>query len=127
MKRVQREFPETLREPGEQEEGHGVEAESSPSVRLAFMASTTSFGAAGSLHHPIFSKFQSDVTQFLNHAHEHDCEDSRFRRGSRWFRLTYVLIGIAIFVFLTLFLLPAHADLYFGRVEDWRADGRVRW
>ena len=45
----------------------------------------------------------------LNHAHEHDREDSRFRRGSRWFRLTYVLIGIAIFVFLTLFLLPAHA------------------
>ena len=73
------------------------------------MASTTSFGAAGSLHQPI-SKFQSEhVTQFLNHAHEHDREDSRFRRGSRWFRLTYVLIGIAIFVFLTLFLLPAHA------------------
>ena len=59
-------------------------------------------------------KFQPEhVTQFLNHAHEHDREDSRFRRGSRWFRLTYVLIGIACFVFLTLFLLPAHSDLYF--------------
>ena len=34
------------------------------------------------------------------------------RRGDLWFRLGYVLIGVIIFVFLTLFLLPDHAALY---------------
>ena len=59
------------------------------------------------MHHPIFAKFEAEhVTKFLDHAHKHDIEDSRFRSGGRWFRLVYVLIGVVIFVFLTLFLLP---------------------
>ena len=66
------------------------------------------------MHHPIFAKFEAEhVTKFLDHAHKHDIEDSRFRSGGRWFRLKYVLIGVVIFVFLTLFLLPDQSVLYF--------------
>ena len=42
------------------------------------------------MHHPIFAKFEAEhVTKFLDHAHKHDIEDSRFRSGGRWFRLVH--------------------------------------
>ena len=66
------------------------------------------------MHHPIFAKLEREhVTQFLDHAHESDTNESRFRSSSRWFRLGYVLIGVAIFVFLTVFLIPGQSALYF--------------
>ena len=52
------------------------------------------------------------VSQFLAQTHETDREERQLRRGDRWFRLGYVLIGVAIFIFLTLLLLPDHAALY---------------
>ena len=64
-------------------------------------------------HHPVFDKFGSEhVTQFLGQAHEQDIEELRLRKGRRWFRLIYVLIGVAVFAFLTLLLLPEQANLY---------------
>ena len=74
----------------------------------------TSISPSGPIHHSIFGKFEAEhVTQFLDHAHKHDIDDSPFRSTGRWFRLAYVLIGVAIFVFLTLFLLPDQSTLYF--------------
>ena len=40
-------------------------------------------------------------------------EERVFRRSGRWFRFAYVLVGVAVFVFLTLLLLPHQADTYF--------------
>ena len=69
--------------------------------------------SSGPSYHPIFEKFEAEhVTQFLKQTHETDREERQLRRGSRWFSLGYVVIGVLIFVFLTLFLLPDHADLY---------------
>ena len=80
-----------------------------------FLASVTSVGSTGGIYHPIFDKFESGhVTQFLDHAHKHEIDDSRFRSKGRWFRLGYVVIGVAVFVFLTVFLLPAQPSMYFG-------------
>lgn len=69
--------------------------------------------SSGPIYHPIFDKFESEhVSQFLAQTHETDRDERRLRRGDRWFRLGYVLIGVFIFLFLTWFLLPDHAALY---------------
>ena len=69
--------------------------------------------SSGPAYHPIFEKFESEhVSQFLTQTHETDREERQLRRDDRWFRLGYALIGVAIFVFLTLLLLPGHAALY---------------
>ena len=52
------------------------------------------------------------VAQFLEQAHEQDIEELRLLRGSGWFRLICVLIGVAVSAFLTLLLLPEQANLY---------------
>lgn len=69
--------------------------------------------SSGPVYHPIFEKFESEhVSQFLTQTHETDREERQLRRGDRWFSLGYVSIGVAIFIFLTLLLLPDHAALY---------------
>ncbi len=66
------------------------------------------------MHHPIFGKFEPEhVTQFLTNVREREQDESHYKKGGRWFRLAYVLIGIGVFVFLTLLLLPDQSDLYF--------------
>ena len=67
----------------------------------------------GPTHHPLFDKFDSaHVTQFLDYLHESDKDDRRLQRGNRWFKLGYVLIGVGVFVFLSVLLLPEQSDLY---------------
>lgn len=73
-----------------------------------------SIGPSGAMHHPIFAKFKPEhVAQFLDHAHKSDVSTSRFRSTNRWFNLAYVLIIVAVFLFLTVLLLPDQSDLYF--------------
>ena len=80
MKRVQREFPKHYANLANKKKVmasrpsllHQCDSQSSWPAQQAS-------APPAPLHHPIFSKFQSEhVTQFLNHAHEHDREDSRF-------------------------------------------------
>lgn len=52
------------------------------------------------------------VAQFLQQTHGQCIEDLRLRRRNQWVRLIYVLIGVAVFGFLTLLLLPEQANLY---------------
>lgn len=67
----------------------------------------------GPAHHPIFEKFDSEhVTQFLSQAHEADQQERAVRRSNRWFYLLYAVLGLGLFVFLTLWLLPDHSKLY---------------
>lgn len=86
-------------------------ADSRPQVLEKFAASFAR--SSGPAYHPIFDKFEPEhVSQFLERTHEADRDERNFRRGDRWFRFGYVLIGVLIFLFLTWFLLPDHAALY---------------
>lgn len=68
---------------------------------------------SGPAHHPIFEKFESEhVTQFLSQAHETDQEERDVRRSNRWFHLGYTILGLGVFVFLTVLLLPKQSELY---------------
>ena len=58
---------------------------------------------SGPTYHPIFDKFESQhVTQFLTDASEIDAAKHQMRMGNRWFRLAYVGIAVAMFIFLTM-------------------------
>ena len=68
---------------------------------------------SGSAHHPVFDKFEPEhVSQFLEHSRESRKDKERYRRGGRWFNLVYVLILVVVFIFLTIYLLPEHRDIY---------------
>lgn len=96
--------------------GQDDRASTTPEASATFIASAleASFARSGSAYHPIFDKFESEhVTRFLAQVHEQDIGELQLRRSNRWFRLVYFLVGVAVFGFLTFFLLPDRADLYF--------------
>lgn len=63
--------------------------------------------------HPLFDKFEArHVTQFLNQSFESDAAKHKTLRGDRWFRLAYVILGVGVFAYLTVQLLPSRSDLY---------------
>lgn len=95
-----------------EERGRGVEP---PRVAQEIVAS---FARSGPVFHPIFDKFGPEhVTQFLRQTHEVDIGEQQRRKSNRWFRLTYVLVGVAVFGFLTWFLLPDQSELYLRILE----------
>ena len=57
------------------------------------------------------------MTQILANAHETQQQEWNFRRTGRWFYLIYVAVGILLFVFLTVRLLPVHAEIYFDLLK----------
>ena len=66
----------------------------------------------------IFDKFEPEhVSQFLNQSQELEQEERRLERSNRSFRLVYALMGLSVFVFMTLFLLPEHAGLYIDMLK----------
>lgn len=86
----------------------------SRSMREIVMSSVQS----GPAFHPIFDKFESQhVTQFLSQAADRDTARQKKTRGDRWFRLTYVMSGVGVFLFLTWMLLPDQSELYFQILE----------
>ena len=93
--------------PSASEEGEGQRG-----VR-ELVASFAAISRTGPAYHPIFDKFESEhVSQFLRQAHEQDQDEQQFARSSRWFRLVYALMGLGVFVFMTVLLLPEHGSLY---------------
>ena len=95
-------------------QGSVVENEETPPASLIRETFSALIGRSGPAHHPIFDKFETEhVTQFLENVHARDQDNSRFKRSNRWFRLTYVLIAVAVLGAFTAFLLPEQADLYF--------------
>lgn len=73
---------------------------------------------SGPSYHPIFDKFEPQhVTQFLKDASDDDAAKHKMRRGNRWFRLAYFGIVVVLFIFLTIYLLPDHSDLYFQLLQ----------
>lgn len=67
---------------------------------------------SGPAYHPIFDKMEpAHVGKFLDYSHEEDMEDRSFRRSERWFRLGYVLLAVALGLFLLIFLLDRDRQL----------------
>ena len=67
---------------------------------------------SGPMPNPIFEKFtEKHIDKFLDYTQKDDDNSYKFRCSNRWFILAYVLLCIAIFVFLVLFLLPNNRDL----------------
>ena len=68
---------------------------------------------SGPSYHPIFDKFEGEhVSQFLDLSHQSDEAERSVRRSGRWFKAGYTILGLGLFVFLTVWLLPEQADLY---------------
>ena len=68
---------------------------------------------SGPARHPLFEKFESEhVTQFLSQTHETDQEERTLRRSGRWFHFGYTILGLGVFVFLSVLLLPDQSELY---------------
>ena len=85
---------------------------SSPVTKIQELFASVS--RVGPVPHPIYDKIEPEhVTQILANAHENQQEELKFRRSGRWFYLTYVAAGILLFVFVTVLLLPDHAETYF--------------
>lgn len=106
---------------GDSEQGRQVPSKNEPPVEVTrwLEASFASVAQSSHAYHPIFEKFEAEhVSQFLENAHEQDLEKARFQKSNRWFWMGYTLIGVGIFVFLTLFLLPERSDLYFDILKS---------
>lgn len=62
--------------------------------------------------HPLFEKFQSDhIHKFLDYIQRDDDNEYKLRSSNRWFHLSYTLIGIGLFIFLLIYLLPSDRSL----------------
>lgn len=73
-----------------------------------------SFSRVGPVPHPIYEKIEPEhVTQILANAHEAQQQEWNFRRSGRWFYLIYLAAAVVVFLFLTVTLLPDHAETYF--------------
>ncbi len=95
----ERQVEEPVREPGANEPVN----KRTQLIQEVFAGSIRS----GPAHHPIFDKFESQhVTLFLDHSFEKEKTEQQIRRSNRWFRFFYTALGIGIFVFLTLLLMP---------------------
>lgn len=98
---------ESAQETGSYEKQPELGRDESPQPLDVITQRMASFTRVGVSHHPVFDKFEPQhVTQFLTNTHKNQSAD-------RWFRLTYTLIGVAVFIMLSLFLLPQWADIYF--------------
>lgn len=53
----------------------------------------------------------SHVSTFLDYTHEEDMEDRAYRKSGRWFLLGYVLLAVAVAVFLILFFYSRDREL----------------
>ena len=91
---------------------HPPKAGSSP-IAVMQELSAQFMRTSGPAYHPIFDKFDSEhVTQFLSQAHAADEAERNVRRSNRWFHATYTGLGVGVFLFVTVWLLPEQSALY---------------
>lgn len=58
------------------------------------------------------------ITTMLEHSGRSQEIDLKKSTGARWERFAYVALGIIFLVFLTMFLLPKHPDMY-AQILEW--------
>ena len=94
--------------PSASEEGDEQTGDQPPAAVVRQLdASFAAFSGMGPSYHPIFDKFENEhVSQFLNQSHQQEQDERQFKRSNRWFRLIYALMGLGVFVFMTLLSCP---------------------
>ena len=102
----------------ERQENVRTAQDDTASVIRSLETNFTAIRRSGSAYHPIFDKFEPEhVAQFLDHSRERDRDEAKFKRHGRWFRVAYTGIGIGVFGFLTVLLLPEQSDLYYKLLQ----------
>jgi len=76
------------------------------------MMMSSSMGSVRS-GHPLFDKFTDEhVHKYLDYIQKDDDNAFDIQRSNRWFHLTYVVIGICVFLFLMIYLIPQDKALF---------------
>lgn len=76
-------------------------------VQQTIMAMSSSQQMGGTRSHPLFDKFTDDhVHKYLDYIQKDDDNEFGIRRSNRWFYLLYAILGIGLFLFLVVYLLP---------------------
>ena len=52
------------------------------------------------------------LSQVLSQAHATDEDERNLRRSNRWLHVAYTALGLGVFLFLTVWLLPEQSALY---------------
>ncbi len=78
-------------------------------ITMAMMQQTSTRGIIG---HPLFEKFnEKHIDKFLDYSQRDDDNEFKYKSTNRWFYLLYSILGISLFVFLVIFLLPNDREL----------------
>lgn len=79
------------------------------SMMMGFNQTTVGRNSA---RHPLFEKFTDDhVHKYLDYIQRDDDNAHELKSTNRWFHLAYVIIGVAFFGFLIVYLLPKDKTL----------------
>ncbi len=79
------------------------------SISMSLMQ--TSLRGSG-IGHPLFEKFTKEhIDKFLDYTQRDDENDYKLKSSNRWFVLVYTILGISVFLFLIIFLLPRNNEL----------------
>lgn len=82
-----------------------------PEFRRIFRMAMMGF-SSGPAPHPIFEKMNEEhIHKFLDHTQQDDEHQYMIRRSNRWFNLSYVVLGLGIFLFLIVYLLPDNKEI----------------
>lgn len=83
-----------------------------PSLRRSIGMAMMGISSSGPMPHPLFNKFNDEhIHKFLDYAQKDDENNFKARCSNRWFHLLYTLIGVGVFIFLFIYLLPADKDI----------------
>ena len=83
----------------------------SPKVRREITMAMTQMSTRGGLGHPLFEKFtEKHIDKFLDYSQRDDDNEYKLKSSNRWFYLIYSALGISVFIFLIIYLLPQNKD-----------------
>lgn len=87
----------------------GTPPEIRRTVRMMMSASTDHVRSG----HPLFEKFTDEhVHKYLDYIQKDDDNAFELQRSNRWFHLSYVVLGIGLFLFLMIYLVPKDKALF---------------
>lgn len=83
-----------------------------PRMRRSITMEMMQTSLRGSFSHPLVEKLTEEhIDKFLDNSQKDNDNEYKYKSSNRWFYLMYSALGIALFVFLIIFLLPQNEDL----------------
>jgi len=71
-----------------------------------------------SLQNPILEKINDEhIHKLLDYRHQDEVNNFRIRCSSQWFALLYAILGLGVFVFLIVYLLPTDKELLLDLIK----------